>query len=49
MRQGPCAKDHRQHLRATEGKETDSPLRASKRRQNCRHVDFSLGKPTLDS
>ena len=49
MRQGPCAKDHRQRLRATEGKETDSPLKASRRSQHCWHIDFSLGKPALDS
>lgn len=49
MRQGPHAKDHRQHLRATEGKEIDSPLRASRRSQHCWHIYFSLVKLTLDS
>lgn len=31
-----------------QGKETDSPLRASRRKQSCQHLDFSVLKLILD-
>lgn len=48
MEQGPKSQEIRWPLEGEEGKETDSPLRVSKRKHPDQHLDFSFRKVISD-